>query len=94
MEYPTVQRREMAPRKEPAELTTEVWGLNFFVRGAKVCFVVCDPAGKQKRFWAKMTPRMSKAVNECVNDYLEDKAADAALTPQQLAKKYEECMGS
>jgi len=84
----------MARKLEPQELTTEVWGLNFIVKGAKLGFVMTTPQGKRQVMWTKMPPRMSKVVNAEVKEYLDEKAAEAKLTPAQIAEKYEEMMGS
>lgn len=68
--------------------------MNFIVKGTKLGVVLSTPQGDRKTMWAKMGPRMAKLVNAEVQEYLDEKAAEAAMTPEELAKKYEECMGT
>ncbi len=84
----------MARKLEPREVTTEVWGMNIIVKGSKLGVVISTPQGQRRIMWTKMGPVMAKLVNAEVQEYLDDKAADAALTPEQRAEKYQEMMGS
>lgn len=73
------------------ELTTEVWGLDFFTEGDRLCFIVKDPYGKKdKKYWVDMPPRMAKAVNKEVDDYLNHKEEESKMSPDELRERYKE----
>ncbi len=81
-------------KEEPKQLTTEVWGLNFFLKGKRLCWVTRTPQGKETRYWMDVPPKALKAIEKVVNEHLEAEAEDAKLTPAELAEKYQEMMGS
>lgn len=84
----------MAAKKEPREITTEVWGLNIVIEGTKLGIVFTEPTGERKKMWAKMTPTMAKFVKKEVDEYLEERRRVGAMSSGEIAKFYEEQMGS
>jgi hypothetical protein len=76
------------------EITTEVYGLSFQIKGNRLCFVTRSSEGITKRHWVSMTKTMAKNIGKIVDEYLQHKEEEAKLTPQQLAEKYQEFMGS
>ena len=76
------------------QLTTEVYGLNFLIKGNRICFITRTPQGKETKYWNDLTPRTIKAISKVINEHLEAEAIDKNLTQAQLAEKYQEMMGS
>lgn len=78
------------------KINTGVFGLYFFLKGNRLCFVIDEHRvdKKEKRFWVDLSPKAFSAVSKIVNDHLEAETEERKLTPQQLAEKYEEMMGS
>lgn len=76
------------------ELTTEVWSLNFQLKGDKLCFITRTPQGEKKRYTTTLPPRMAAAVAKQVDAHLKQEERIAAMTPAEKAEHYAEMMGS
>lgn len=76
------------------QLTTEVYGLNFLIKGNRLCFIVRSPQGKETNYWTPLNPRTLKVISKLIKDHIDAEEIDKNLTPAQLAEKYQEMMGS
>jgi hypothetical protein len=80
--------------KDTVPIHTDVYGLRFFIKGKRICFIVHTPQGKETRHWADLPPKTLAAVMKEINAHLEEEARVAAMTPQERAEMYQEMMGS
>jgi hypothetical protein len=80
------------------ELTTEVYGLRFFLQNNRICFLVEDKPGwvnkKISRHWVDLNSIAAKKIGKIIAEHIAAEEEEAKLTPAQLAEKYEEMMGS
>lgn len=73
---------------------TDIWSLRFLVKGNRICFIVRTPEGKEKRHWADLPPRTLAAIMEEINEHLEYEAELESMSPEELAERFKETMGS
>jgi predicted Fe-S protein YdhL (DUF1289 family) len=70
------------------QLTTEIWGLNFLIKGNRLCFITRTPQGVETHHWVTMTAKMKAAVTQKVEAHLTALEERAKMTPQQIADSY------
>jgi hypothetical protein len=84
----------MAATKEKLEITTEIWGLNIVFKAGRLGVVFTTPEGHRKVSWTPLPPKMAETIKAEIEKHVAAKEANAKLTPQELADKYAEMMGT
>jgi len=67
----------------------DVYGLEFELKNNRLAIIVDG-----KKSWVDVPKASQKRLNETVEAYFHNKEEEAKMSPQQLAEKYAEYMGS